>query len=182
MAKTATAPTLDEILAYRKAYEERLGKGVPIDGSTQTAMIREMTVRIFSAEMNGDVRETAWKFCKQLSKFMHAPVSPADYKRMEKWVDEHGLIDALLTACDGYYPNEKNPLEFDTVGFYYSIALLSQSQYRRADCLALLDKVTQYYVKTKLDEYNVLLRNMTKLVKDFPDLAPFKTALESIRS
>ncbi len=180
MAKTATAPTLDEILEYRKAFRESLGKGVPNDGSTQTVMIMEMTVRIFSVQMSDDVRETAWKYCKQLSKFTHAPVSPAEYKRMEKWADEHGLIDVLLQACDGYYQEEKNPLEFDVVGFYYSIALLSQSQYRRADCLALLDKVTQYYVKTKVDKYNVLLRNMTKLVKDFPDLAPFKTALESI--
>lgn len=180
MAKTVTAPTLDEILAYRKAYKEDLGKGVPIDGSTQTVMVKEMTVRIFSVNMSEDVRETAWKFCKQLSKFTHAPVSPADYKRMEKWTNEHGLIDVLLRACDGYYPNEKNPLEFDTAGFYYSIALLSQSNYRRADCLALLDKVTQYYVKTKIDKYNVLLRNMTKLVKEYPDLAPFKTALEGI--
>lgn len=180
MAKASTAPTLDEILEYRKAFKESLGKGVPIDGSTQTVMIMEMTVRIFSVKMDDDVRETAWKYCKQLSKFSHAPVSPAEYKRIEKWVGEHGLIDALLKACDGYYPDEKNPLEFDTVGFYYSIALLSQSKYRRADCLALLDKITRYYVKTKIDKYNVLLRNMTKLVKDFPDLAPFKTALESI--
>lgn len=179
MAKPA-APTLDEIIAYRKSYYESLGTGAPIDGSTQTAMIMEMTVRIFSAPMSEDARETAWKFCKQLSKFSHAPVSPAEYKRMEKWVGEHGLIDALLLACDGYYPDEKKPLEFDTVGFYCSIAILSQSQYRRADCLALLDKLTQYYVKTKTDKYNVLLRNMTRLVKDFPDLAPFKTALESI--
>lgn len=179
MAKTA-APTLDEILEYRKAFKESLGKGAPIDGSTQTVMIMEMTVRIFSVQMSEDVRETAWKYCKQLSKFSHAPVSPADYKRMEKWVEERGLIDVLLKACDGYYENEKNPLEFDVVGFYYSIALLSQSQYRREDCLALLDKITQYYVKTKIDKYNVLLRNMTKLVKDFPDLAPFKSALESI--
>lgn len=181
MAKTSTAPTIDEILAYQKAYKEELGKGVPIDGSTQTVMVREMTVRIFSVKMSEDVRETAWKFCKQLSKFMHAPVSPADYKRMEKWVDEHGLIDVLLRACGGYYPDEKNPLEFDTAGFYYSIALLSQSNYRLADCLALLDRVTKYYVKTKIDKYNVLWRNMTKLEKAFPDLSQFKTALEAVK-
>lgn len=180
MAKTAPAPTLDEILAYRKAYNEGLGKGASIDGSTQTVMTREMTVRIFSLQMSEDVRETAWKFCKQLGKFTHAPVSPADYKRMEKWVGEHGLIDALLQACGGYYPDENDPLGFDTVGFYYSIALLSQSKYRREDCLVFLDKLTQYYVKTGIDKYNVLLRNMTRLVKDFPDLAPFKTALECI--
>lgn len=180
MAKTMTAPTLDEILAYRKAYYDSLGSGAVIDGSTQVVMTREMTVRIFSNLMSEDDRETAWKFCKQLSKFSHAPVSPADYKRMEKWTGEHGLIDALLKACDGYYEDEKDPLGFDVVGFYYSIALLSQSTYRREDCLALLDKLTQYYVKTKVDKYNVLLRNMTRLVKDFPDLAPFKTALESV--
>lgn len=143
-------------------------------------MLKEMTVRIFSVDMDESTRQTAWKYCKALANFAHAPVFPAEYKRMEKRLPETALIDVLLKACDGYYPGSANDFSFDRVGFSYSIALISQSRYRRADCLALLDKVTQYFVKTKNDWYRVLLRNMTKLEKAFPDLAPFKAALETI--
>lgn len=180
MAKTTNAPTLDEILEYQKTFRESLNTGKPIDGTTQTVMLNDMTVRIFSVDMDESTRQTAWKFCKTLANFAHAPVSPAEYKRMEKWLPETALIDVLLKACDGYYPDPAFGYRFDRVGFSYSIALISQSQHRRADCLALLDKITRYFVNTKDDWYKVLLRNMTKLVKNFPDLAPFKAALEAI--
>lgn len=112
--------------------------------------------------------------------FFHAPVTPADYNRMEKWLPETELIDVLLKACDGYFPDPNFKYSFDTTGFSYSIALISQSQYKREECLALLDRVTQYYVNTKDDWYTVLLRNMKVLSKTYPDLTGFKTALESI--
>lgn len=37
--------------------------------------------------------------------FAHAPVSPAEYKRMQKYISETALIDVLLTALAGYYPD-----------------------------------------------------------------------------
>ncbi len=179
MAKAIKVPNLEEMREYLKNF-----KADPIhnriNDADHAAMHKEMTIRIFSVDMTDDVKVTAWKFCKTLANFAHAPVSPAEYKRMEKWLPETGLIDALLKACDDYYPDPAFKYDFDTIGFSYSIALISQSQYKRADCLALLDKITQYYVNTKDDWYTVLLRNMTKLCKTFPDLTGFKTALESI--
>ncbi len=179
MAKAVKVPTLEEIREYLKSF-----KADPIhnqiNDADHAAMHKEMTQRIFAVEMADDVKLTAWKFCKELTKFSHAPISPAEYKRMEKWLTETGLIDVLLKACDGYYPDPAFKYSFDTIGFSYSIALISQSQYRRQDCLALLDRITQYYVRTKDDWYTVLLRNMQKLVKQFPDLNGFMTALESI--
>lgn len=178
MAKAVKVPTLEEMQEYLKLW--KADSKNRINDVDHRAMLNEMTLRIFTVDMPDDVKPVAWKFCKELTKFAHAPVSPAEYKRMEKWLGEHGLIDVLLKACDGYYPDPKFDFGFDIVGFFYSIALISQSQYRRKDCLALLDKITQYYIKTKHKLYTVLLRNMQKLVKDFPDLAGFKTALESI--
>lgn len=179
MAKAIKVPALDEMLEYKKSFSADPIHN-RINDTEHLVMIKEMTIRIFSADMPDSVKGTAWNFCKQLAKFSHAPVSPADYKRMEKWLGETELIDVLLKACDGYFPDPAFKYSFDTIGFSYSIALISQSQYRRRDCLDLLERVTQYYVRTRDDWYTVLLRNMTRLEKEYPDLAQFKADLENI--
>lgn len=58
--------------------------------------------------------------------------------------------------------------------------MISQSRYRRPDCIDLLDRITRYYVNTKDEWYTVLLRNMKVLSKNYPDLLRFKTDLENI--
>ena len=179
MAKTVKVPTLEEMQEHLKAWKAA-PLGAKPDHPEHAVIMKEMTIRIFSVDMPESAKAVAWGFCKQLTKFSHAPVSPADYKRMEKYKGERELIDVLVEACKDYYPDPSFSFSFDTIGFSYSIALISISDYRRQDCLELLDRVTQYYVKTKDDWYKVLLRNMQKLVKDYPDLAPFKTALETI--
>lgn len=183
MAKSVKVPTVAEMEEYLKSFGEDPIHN-RINDADHAPMHKPMTVRIFKVIENDNMPDsakvTAWNFCKQLSKFSHAPVSPADYKRMEKFKGETELIDVLLQACGGYFPDPAFKYNFDTIGFSYSIALISISDHRRQDCLALLDRVTQYYVKTKDNWYTVLLRNMQKLVKEYPDLAPFKTALEAI--
>lgn len=183
MAKVEKIPTLQEIQEYNNSLNGSDWQDHYISDLYHHTMIKEMTVRIFSVTSPESVKPVLWKFCKALTNCAHAPVSPADYKRMEKYKEEFGLIDVLLEACRDYYPDRTVPINkdrFDIIGFFYSIALISISDYRRQDCLELLDHVTQYYVKTKDDYYFVLLRNMQKLVKDYPDLAPFKTTLETI--
>lgn len=179
MAKAIKVPTLQEMLDYNKLFSADPIHN-RINDTEHLVMLKPMTQRIFSEDMTDELKVTAWKFCKTLANFSHAPVAPADYKRMEKWLPEIELIDVLLKACDGYFPDPNFKYSFDTIGFSYSIALISQSQYKRAECLALLDRVTQYYVNTKDEWYTVLLRNMKVLSKTYPDLTGFKTALESI--
>lgn len=182
MAKAIKVPTVAEMEKYDQAW--KADSANRINDVDHRTMLKPMTLRILKVveadNMPDSVKVTAWNFCKQLTKFSHAPVSPAEYKKMEKYKGETELIDVLIKACDGYFPDPAFKYSFDTIGFSYSIALISVSDHRRADCIALLDRVTQYYVKTKDDWYTVLMRNMQKLVKDYPDLAPFKTALEGI--
>ena len=182
MAKAIKVPTVSEMEEYLQAW--KADRSSRINDADHAAMHKPMTLRIFKVieadNMPDSIKAAAWGFCKQLTKFSHAPVSPADYTRMEKYKGETELIDVLLKACDGYFPDPAFKYSFDTIGFSYSIALISISDHRRADCIALLDRVTGYYVKTKDDWYTVLMRNMQKLVKEYPDLAPFKTALEAI--
>lgn len=182
MAKAIKVPTVAEMEEYDQALKADIANR--LNDVDHLAMRMPITLRIFKVietdNMPDSVKAAAWGFCKRLAKFSHAPVSPAEYKKMEKYKGETELIDVLLKACDGYFPDPAFKYIFDTVGFSYSIALISISDHRRQDCLALLDRITQYYVKTKDDWYTVLLRNMQKLVKEYPDLAPFKTALEAI--
>lgn len=182
MAKAVKVPTVAEMEEYDQALKADIANW--LNDLDHLAMNKPMTMRIFKVieadNLPDSVKVTAWDFCKQLARFMHAPVSPAEYRKMEKYKGETELIDVLLKACDGYFPDPAFKYNFDTIGFSYSIALLSISDHRRQDCIALLDRVTQYYVKTKDDWYPVLLRNMQKLVKEYPDLAPFKAALEAI--
>lgn len=179
MAKNTRIPTLQEMEEYIEHFKED-----PIHNSISdldhVAIHHEMTRRIFTVDMTDDTKVTAWKFCKALANYAHAPVTASDYKRMEKWVEETALIDVLLEACDNYFPNPEFRYSFDIIGFFYSVALISQSQYRRQDCLNLLNKITQYYVDTKDELHTVLLRNMKILPKNHSDLVQFKTALESI--
>ena len=179
MAKSIKVPTLQEMLDYQKLFSADPIHNC-IKDTEHSVMLKPMTQRIFSENTTDELKTTAWKFCKTLANFSHAPVAAADYKRMEKWLSELGLIDVLLKACDGYFPDPKFKYSFDTIGFSYSIALISQSQYKRSECLALLDRITQYYVNTKDDWYTVLLRNMKVLMKFYPDLAQFKADLETI--
>lgn len=178
MAKGQKIPTLDEMLEYNKRVNADIENLVR--DADHRVMLKEMTLRIFSVEMNDDLKVTAWKFCKTLANFAHAPVSLAEYKRMQKWLGETALIDVLIKALNDYFPDEtKEFYSIDTVGFYYSIALISQSKYRRTDCLKILEDLTDFFINTECDR-SVILRNMTKLVKDYPDLESFKNKLESI--
>lgn len=178
MAKTKV-PANDEMREYEKLF-----RADPIHNAIRDlehiTMIKEVTKLVFAVNMPESTREIAWKFCKAIANCAHAPVSSAEYKRMQKFVGEAALTDVLLEALDGYFPGPANKYKFDTVGYSYALALISQTQYRRSDCLAFIDKLTNYFVSTKYDWYTVALRNMKVLVKDYPDLAPFKTALESI--
>ena len=177
MPKKEKIPTYEEIIEYKNHFSADPIHN-RIDGVEHSAMLKEMTQRIFALNLPEDLRALAWKYCLSLMKYSHAPVSPADYKRMEKWLNETALIDILLEALKGYYPD--STYHFDTIGYYYSIALISQSQYRREDCLKILEELTNFCVSTKYKWSSVPLRNMTKLVKDYPDLAGFKAALEAI--
>lgn len=171
-------PTYDEILKCRaKPIDcDHIGENYSFD---EAVMRRGITERIFSVNMTDSAREKAWKFCKRIAKSSHCPVTLAEYKRMEKWAGETELIDVLLKAFDGYYPDHHS-LASDIVGYYYSIALISQSEYMRKDCLALLDRTVQYYIKAnEKREIDLLLRNMTRLVGDHPDLTQLKSDLEN---
>lgn len=171
-------PTYDDILKCRAKPIDR----EHIDGKNfdETVMRKDITEQIFSVNMTAGAREKAWKFCKRIAKSCHCPVTLAEYKRMEKFAADSELVDVLLKAFDGYCPDFGSQILPQIVEYYYTIALISQSEYRRKDCLTLLDRTVQHYIKANdKRDIELLLRNMTKLAADHPDLAKMKTALEN---
>ena len=60
------------------------------------------------------------------------------------------------------------------------MALLSQSTYRRKDCLEYLGKLTDYVAEQCDGHVSVLLRNMQRLEKEYSDLKPMKKRLETV--
>lgn len=169
-------PTYEEIKTYREKIKKR---EIPFEGGAYySAMHSPFTERIFGFEMPEDAKPFVWKFCKKFASFSHCPVKPADYKRMEAFCTEPVLVDVLLKAMDGYFCTDDYGIDFDVVGYYYAVALLSQSGYRRADCLALLDKLVDYETASLAQKGELLLRNMKALVKDYPDLAAMLDKLE----
>ena len=55
-------------------------------------------------------------------------------------------------------------------GYYYAIATISQSTYRREEILSLLQVITDYFKSNQPDKLSLLKRNMDVLKKGYPDL------------
>ena len=180
MAKKMSTPTVEEILEYREAIRE---KRIAFEYTIEcNAKLREMTLRLLKEAQAEEVAARVWQFCKKLTNCSHAPVSGADYKNMQKYVEDTELIDVVLAAMQDYYPTNENSIlsGFDTIGYYYCVALLSQSVYRREECLDYLGKLTNYVAEQCEGHISVLLRNMQRLEKEYSDLKPFKKILESV--
>lgn len=107
MAKAVKIPSLEEMREYLKEYSADPLHNRIYDAD-HAAMHKEMTLSIFSVDMPDDVKITAWKFCKALTNFAHAPVSSAEYKRMEKWLPETALIDVLLKGATVIIPTPRS--------------------------------------------------------------------------
>lgn len=179
MSKGSKIPTIEEILSYKEMVRQNPAAEASIEGKTN---LREMTFRIMKAAQKTQAAEQAWQFCKTLAKFSHAPVSAADYKRMQKFVDDTELIDIVLIALEGYYPTNENSIlsGFDVIGFYYCIALISQTLYKKQEIFDYLSKLTDYMLENNNSQIAILHRNMKKLEKEFPDLKPLRMKLEDV--
>lgn len=90
-------------------------------------------------------KEKIWKYCKKIASFSHAPIKLKDYQRMlpfqRMWnrrCDYESIGRNRYPFSDG--KNKVEPVE----GYYYAIATISQSTYRREEILSLLQVITDY--------------------------------------
>lgn len=122
--------------------------------------------------------ERAWKYCKKLASFTHAPVSLKEYLRMEEFAEDHVLADEVFQVVKNYKVPENRMLTgFDTIGYFYSIALLSAAKNNREPYIKFLNELANQWIKENHSCCNLLYRNMKRLSKKFPDLKEMELKL-----
>lgn len=173
-------PTAQEV----REYKERQANG-PIrrpEFPGETIWRRLSTLLLLeAAEQAGVSNEVIWKLCSKIASTIHAPVTKKEYERMLPFAQNPEIVDAVLKYFEIYGPDYKDRTLFtifDTIGYYYCVALISQSDYRQEDCIKLLWELVDYHIENNNKKnpcsYSVLLRNMKVLEAERPYLTPMK--------
>ena len=137
-----------------------------------------------AAERTGTPNEEIWKLCSKLAQMIHAPVTKKEYERMLPFTEKPKTVDAVIEFLETHTP-QLSTFTYDVIGYYYCIALISQSDYRQADCERLLWKAVKHNIEqveqkaewSSLD-IGTLRRNMKVLESGRPYLTPMKEKLE----
>lgn len=135
-----------------------------------------------AAEEVGASNEEIWELCKKISQATHAPVTLKEYLRMETFAQKEKTVDTVLKLLETYIPpfDVQYWTGFDIRGYYYCLALISLSDYRKEDCeKQLWTTIDQFYKKDPgLDNIPVLLRNMKVLGRQRPVLKDMGDCIE----
>lgn len=174
-----TAPTMDEIIEVNRLNEQLSYKELHdmkfYDDSRNMTIIKNMTVQLMK-HASDDNRKKVWELCKKLSSYSHAPVTRKEYQRMELYAEDKDIVDVALESLrDNYYPFCSDESKVDAKlapiqGYYYTIAIISQSKYRREECLDLLASIAHHFAEHMPDKIPILKRNMDILKATYPDL------------
>ncbi len=139
---------------------------------------REITQLLREQIKNEEVWERAWNYCKKLASFTHAPVSIKEYMRMEEFAEDDGLAEEVFQVVKNYKVPE-NPIltGFDTIGYFYSIALLSTAKTNREQYIRFFNELADQWIEAEHSYCSLLHRNMKRLSKKFPDLKEIELKL-----
>ena len=86
--------------------------------------------------------------------------------------EDDAIVDVVLdTLQDMKYPFKNTDFIPDIMGYYYSIALISQSMHRREETIKLFNELVDYAISIKSNSALPLARNMDVLSKEYPDLS-----------
>ena len=169
------APTMQEIEAVIKLFETSSTQELQALGvfnDNRKMVMRENMTSVLMSHTNDENKETIWKYCKKLASFSHAPITLKEYQRMKTFSENQDIIDVILLGLeDNLYPFTDGSSRVEPVqGYYYALATLSQSEYRRADIMSLLQKIADHLKQNMPKDISVLKRNMDVLKKLYPDL------------
>ena len=187
--KIPTAAEVREYLekedAYRKDCIENHKTYVITGPKFPGETIWNSLITIFlleAAEEVGASNEEIWELCKKISQATHAPVTLKEYLRMEPFAQKEKTVDTVLKLLETYIPpfDVQYWTGFDIRGYYYCLALISLSDYRKEDCeKQLWTTIDQFFKKDPgLDNIPVLLRNMKVLGRQRPVLKEMGNCIE----
>jgi hypothetical protein len=136
-----------------------------------------------AAEEVGESNEEIWELCKKIAQATHAPITLKEYQRMLPFSQKEKTVDTVLKLLETYIPpfGVQYWPGFDLVGYYYCIALISLSDYRKEDCEKQLWLTIDQFFKQDpgLNNISVLLRNMKVLEKQRPILSDMRKSIEN---
>lgn len=145
-------------------------KIIPNDEELKKYSHKKMTMPLMEHAPD-EAKEDVWKFIKKISTYARTPGTLADYKKMAGFAEHDALVDVVLdTLLDMKYPFRQTDFIPDIVGYYYSIAMISQSMHRRGETLKLFSDLVDYVIAEHSPSTLPLVRNMDVLSKDYPDL------------
>ena len=145
-------------------------KKIPSDEELKKYIHKKMTLPLME-HASEEAKEVVWKYVKKISTYARTPGTLAHYKKMAVFAEDDALVDVVLdTIKDMGYPFKNTDFIPDIVGYYYSIAMISQSMHRRDETIQLLNELVDYAIDIKSDSALPLARNMDVLSKEYPDL------------
>lgn len=168
------APSVEEIkkvinIFDTLSFKEKQKLGVFKD--KRKMIMKERMTLVLMLSANNLNKEKIWKYCKKIASYSHAPVELKEYQRMLPFAEDRDIIDVILKALEeNPWPFSQNEFLPDIVGYYYTIATISQSSYRRNEIIALLEKIAECIKNNKPDYLLVLKRNVDILKIKYPDL------------
>ncbi len=145
-------------------------KQIPSEEELKKYSHKKMTLPLMEHASDG-VKEAVWKLVKRLSTYARTPGTVADYKKMAVFAENDAIVDVVLdTLKDMKYPFKNTDFIPDIAGYYYCIALVSQSMHRRDETIKLFNELVDYAIAIQSDNALPLVRNMVVMSKEYPDL------------
>jgi len=145
-------------------------KTIPNDEELKKYIHKKMTSPLME-HASEEMMESVWRFIKKISTYSRTPGTLSDYKKMAVFAGNEALVDVVIdTLKDMGYPFKNTDFIPDIVGYYYTIAMISQSMHRREETIKLLNELVDYAIDIKSDSALPLARNMDVLSKEYSDL------------
>ncbi|MBQ6229890.1 MAG: hypothetical protein IJJ74_02100 [Eubacterium sp.] len=145
-------------------------KNIPNDEELKKYIHKKMTLPLME-HASEEVKESVWKLVKRLSTYARVPGTVSDFKKMAVFAEDDAIVDVVLdTLKDMKYPFKNTDFIPDIAGYYYCIALVSQSMHRRDETIKLFNEIVDHAIAIQSDSALPLARNMDVMSKEYPDL------------
>lgn len=118
-------------------------------------------IKAKSMEAPKNLQKSLDKLVNKLESFTHCPVDLKEYKRMEPFASDSELVRCIIDIMKKYKIPEEEFAIFDTVSYWYCIALLSFAG--GEEIKTFLESLTKELMESHHRDLGLLKRNMNML-------------------
>ena len=169
------APSIGEIVEVKNIFENSSFQEIcdmNFFGDRRKVIMIENMTEILMRHANDNNKEKIWKLCKKLTSYTHCPVTLKEYLRMKSYAEDLDIVDVVLSSIqNNYYPFTDGTRIVESIeGYWYCIAIISQTDYRKDECKKLLKDLINFFETQRPDEGFLIKRNMEVLSREYHDL------------